>query len=645
MKFKSKFTAFFMAVQLLGFSQTDAKNQSKNAVQSPLKESNPLAQNQSQQDTTYLNEVILNDLKAPLGPNFRGATQVILGSSDLLPFRTRGVAAALNQLAGIEVNGSRGPQGSILSIYARGGRSKQALVVIDGIRVADPASASLSYDLRLLDISQIESIKVIKGANSSLYGTNAGVVVIDISTKKAVEKPIGFVLNTHIGTHQTAENQNNSLNYTSVFTGLSGGIASWNYALRYSQLNASGVSSFNTPGQKEDPFSQSGLHLSLGKNFFEKLSAKLIVETQKISADYDDAFMGIDAENTFQTTRNHLASLWTWRQIKGVLKASVSLASYDSKDISAYGSSVFARNINAELLYRYFVNEQWNIITGVQYINDQIEDNPDQNTPANEYTIMDPFASIGFKQGRFDMQFGGRFNHHSQYGGQWVYHVNPSLFLDQSEQFRAHLSFSSAYITPTLGMFFGAYGANVDLLPETNQNTEFGLSFNAKNGPQMGLTYFDRKEQQAIYFNGPAFLYENQMNDTWAKGLEFQLASSLGAQFNVQANYSWTQVSETAIRIPKHKANFNLQFSPSEFAQWSFSLAYTGKRLDTDFTTYEQKTLKAFSLIDLQYGFPLGLMNSKGFVSVNNLANVSFEETVGFQTLGRNIRLGIEIGL
>ncbi len=79
-----------MVVQLLSFSQTEAKNQSKKAVQSPLKESNPLPQNQSQQDTTYLNEVILNDLKAPLGPNFRGATQVILGSSDLLPFRTRG---------------------------------------------------------------------------------------------------------------------------------------------------------------------------------------------------------------------------------------------------------------------------------------------------------------------------------------------------------------------------------------------------------------------------------------------------------------------------------------------------------------------------------------------------------------------------
>ncbi len=90
-------------------------------------------------------------------------------------------------MAGIEVNGSRGPQGGILSIYARGGRSKQALVIIDGIRVADPTSASLSYDLRLLDISQIESIKVIKGANSSLYGTNAGVVVIDISTKRLLK--------------------------------------------------------------------------------------------------------------------------------------------------------------------------------------------------------------------------------------------------------------------------------------------------------------------------------------------------------------------------------------------------------------------------------------------------------------------------
>ena len=634
-----------MAVQLLGFSQTVAKNQSKKEIQSQVKGTKDLFRNQSQKDTTYLNEVILSDLKAPLGSNFRGATQVILNSRDLLPFRTRGVATALNQLAGIEVNGSRGPQGSILSIYARGGRSKQTLVIIDGIRVADPASASLSYDLRLLDISQIDIIKVIKGANSSLYGTNAGVVVIDISTKKSVEKPVGFVLNTHIGTHQTAENQNNSLNYTSVFTGLSGEVASWNYALRYSQLNATGVSSFNTPGQIEDPFSQSGLHLSLGKNFSDQLSTKLIVETQKISADYDDAFMGRDAKNTFQTTRDHLASQWTWRQSRGVLKASVSLASYDSKDISAYGSSVLANNINAELIYRYFVNEQWNIITGVQYINDQIEDNPDQNTPATDYSIIDPFASIGYIIGRFNMQFGGRFNHHSQYGGEWVYHVNPSLFLDQSERFMAHFSLSSAFITPTLGMFFGAYGANVDLLPETNQNTEFGLSFDAKKGTQLGLTYFDRKEQLAIYFNGPAFLYENQMNDTWAKGLEFQLVTSLGEQFKVQANYSWTQVSETAIRIPKHKANFNLQFSPSEFTQWSLSMAYTGKRVDTDFSTFEQKTLKAFSLIDFQYGFPLGLLNSRGFISVNNLANVSFEETIGFQTLGRNIRLGIELGL
>jgi len=74
-------------------------------------------------------------------------------------------------------------------------------------------------------------------------------------------------------------------------------------------------------------------------------------------------------------------------------------------------------------------------------------------------------------------------------------------------------------------------------------------------------------------------------------------------------------------------------------------MAYTGKRVDTDFSTYEQKTLKAFSLIDFQYGFPLGLLNSRGFISVNNLANVSFEETIGFQTLGRNIRLGIELGL
>ena len=603
-------------------------------------------------DTTILNEVVLTDLKAPLSSSFRGATEVRVSAKDLWPFRTTGLAAALNQLAGIEINGARGPQGSVLSIYARGGRSKQALVIIDGIRVADPSSASLSYDLRLIDLSQIASLKVIKGANSSLYGTNAGVVVIDIKTKQAIDRPIGFILNGQLGTHQTAAHQNNALHYKRVYTGLSGRSDSWTYALRYSFLDTKGVSSFNTPDLEEDPFNQSNLRFNLSKVFSEKWSGGFVFEKQEISAAYDDAFMGLDANNTFGTIRNHFATQWSRKGEKSVLQSSISYASYDSEDVSAYGSKVRANNINGELVYRYFINSNWNLISGVQLIKDAIAENQDQGTEASDYTIVDPFASLGYEKGAFEVQLGGRYNQHSQYGSQWVYHFNPRLFLDDSRKWNTHFSIASAYITPTLGMFFGAYGANTELRPETNQNKELGLSYDTKKGTQWGVTYFDRKEQQAIFFNGPAFLYENQSSDTWAKGLEFQWVSNFNDQWRLQANYSWTEVSQTAIRIPKHKANTAIQYTPNEDSQWNLSFSFTGSRKDTNFSTYETVVLDAFSLVDLQYTFPLRVsspfgkrLNSRGFVSFNNLLNASFQETVGYQTLGRNIRLGIEIGL
>jgi vitamin B12 transporter len=55
----------------------------------------------------------------------------------------------------------------ILTVH-RGGRNHQVLILIDGVPVTD-AWISLSYDLWLLPVEQIESIEIMKGASSTLY--------------------------------------------------------------------------------------------------------------------------------------------------------------------------------------------------------------------------------------------------------------------------------------------------------------------------------------------------------------------------------------------------------------------------------------------------------------------------------------------
>ena len=60
------------------------------------------------------------------------------------------------------------------------------LITIDGVPVYDPSGIGSNFDIRNLSIDQIERIEILKGSQSTLYGSDAIAGVINIITKKAV---------------------------------------------------------------------------------------------------------------------------------------------------------------------------------------------------------------------------------------------------------------------------------------------------------------------------------------------------------------------------------------------------------------------------------------------------------------------------
>jgi vitamin B12 transporter len=96
------------------------------------------------------------------------------------------LAAILSTVAGLEINGNQSA-GKNLGYYIRGGRNRQTLILIDGIPVTDASGINLEYDL--IPAEQVESIEIMKGAASTLYGSGAAAGVINI-TKKAGKKAI-----------------------------------------------------------------------------------------------------------------------------------------------------------------------------------------------------------------------------------------------------------------------------------------------------------------------------------------------------------------------------------------------------------------------------------------------------------------------
>ena len=90
------------------------------------------------------------------------------------------VAELLQQVPGLNVS-RQGGDGGLTQIRLRGAEANQVLVLIDGIEVNDPASSS-EFNFTHLRAANIERIEVMRGPQSSLWGSDALAGVINIVT-------------------------------------------------------------------------------------------------------------------------------------------------------------------------------------------------------------------------------------------------------------------------------------------------------------------------------------------------------------------------------------------------------------------------------------------------------------------------------
>ena len=158
-----------------------------------------------------IDEVVVSDSRFEMKRENSGKTVIKISRQEIKNNQGRSVSSLINSKSGIQINGSRSNSGQNLGVYVRGGRNRQVLVLIDGIQVTDPSQLSGDYDFRLLNLNQIESIEITKGAASTLYGSGAASAVISITTKSANAKEISAVISSSTGTNQTEADQNYDL--------------------------------------------------------------------------------------------------------------------------------------------------------------------------------------------------------------------------------------------------------------------------------------------------------------------------------------------------------------------------------------------------------------------------------------------------
>ncbi len=588
-----------------------------------------------------LDEVVVSDSKFELKRENSGKTVVKITAEEMQRNQGRTVAEIINAKSGIEIAGSRGRNGDVLGVYARGGRGRQVLIIIDGVRVSDPSTFSAEYDLRLLSPATIESIEIIKGAASTLYGTNAVTAVINITTKKSSKKKIAGNFETSVGTNQTADDQNYNLGSIQNSANVNGTLGKFTYGVDFSNRYRSGLSAAVTPENEEDIFSHYNTNVKLGYQFSESFGVQIYGNQTKFKNEYDAAMA--EAPNLGKNKQQRVGLSSELGYGKGSIHLNAAFTEYESLANDTFGESTTeGSNWVLDVYNKYVFGEQWHTVLGVNYIKDVAVFTEDV-----DFTIVDPYANVVFVSGfGLNLNAGARLNNHSEYGNHFVYNVNPSYVFDINNGYVKLMgSYATSYITPNLTQLFGAFGGNPDLEPEENTTIEGGIEFKLSNQFRISTVYFDRNETNVIGYDSN-FMSINVADEIDANGVEVEATWLPWSRFSVNANYTFTErKGDNAIRIPKHKANVSLWYQFCESTSASLSYAYTGERLDTDFATYSDIALEPFSLLNFSIRHELIKNKLNMFVNADNLLNKDYRELLGFTTRGRNFRVGLNLNL
>jgi len=535
----------------------------------------------------------------------------------------KSVEAVLNEVAGIEINGANSATGQNLNYYIRGGRNQQVLIMIDGVAVNNPSSIANDFDLRLLPINDIESIEIIKGAASAVYGSGAATAVINITLKKPSQRFKGH-FQTSVSTNQTQRDEKYRFTNFSQTISISQKINKLDYLLAFNNLSSSGIDKFTANFD-------SGSFVD-GNN--RSLTAQIRV--------------GVNARYNYKNGNFIFNSGYGNTRINNVE------TSFPNKN---NGENLFIDAYN-----RLKINKNLHFLLGVNVVNESMETytlpfggtNLVRKISSNnaKFTLVDPYTNLVLISNfGLNVNVGARLNIHSEYNSHFVYTINPSFNFKGNINLKLISSASTAYITPSLFQLFSPNYGNKDLKPEEDLTFEGGFKASVKK-LDFNAVYFYRKQSNFIDFEllNPAtysYGYKNTVDEFIARGLETTINYKISKNISVASNYTYTKVDKSKnLRIPMNKVNGFINFKCSKKLNFHIDYSYTSSRTDNlfDMTTFtsSQVTLKAYQLVNLQSQYQLVKNTLTAFGSVTNILNEKYSEIIGFSTKGTNVKLGLK---
>ena len=496
------------------------------------------------------------------------------------------VVEVLNDVPGVNIN-QNGSFGGSTSIYLRGTSNAHTVVMIDGVRVADPISSDGKVNLADLPTDNIERIDVVRGNQSVLYGSDAIGGVINIITKKGKGKPT-----------VTAGFEGGSFQTFKENLAFRGGTDKVDFSASVSRLDSQGVSKADVePNPEMDYYNNTNISAKLNGRITDKTRVGFSFYNDRSNTDLDNTG-GVDDYRkqyadltTISVNAEQDFTKW-WTSI-------LKLGNTDSKrEYFKNGPGIYTGTTQVfESRYKgniktaswqnnFFLGDKDTLTVGLDYTHETGSNQQYGQSFLND--VMARTKSV-FVQNKWtpvenaNITVGVRSDHHQQFGQETTYKV-AGAYLFEKVGTKVRASYGTGFHAPSLYQLYEPTYGNTNLSPEKSKGFDAGID-QSLFGDKVNLsaTYFRNDLDNLIIFDMMTWRYAN-VQQARTEGVETSATWRPLTWLSLNANYTYLDAKNDTIQKqltyrPHHTASGSVNIRPIDKLNWNVSMQYEGEKV------------------------------------------------------------------
>lgn len=589
-----------------------------------------------------------------------GASVSVLTRAAIENAQRPAVSELLTHTPGVSYN-RNGPIGSPTGISIRGAESHHTVAVIDGVKLNDPSSTQGGFNFGNLLVGDIARIEVLRGAQSTLWGSQAIGGVVNIVTAEPTTEFEGNLV-AEAGSYGTT-----------YFRGAVGGANDrMTWRLAANRFESDGYSALSN-GTEDDGYTHEGFSGRVNIKLADDVSLDL---RSVYSSGQNDADGWDSDSREFGKTKDLVAyaglnfGLFDGRMQNriGYAQTSTDRTTYNpDNQLQTLTFEATGDNRRIEYQGSFAFTDNFHTTFGLE------SERSEMKSRAPSDWDVDP----AFQRGKADLDSayaqlqwtaiegltltaGLRYDDHAQYGDHLLGQL-AAAWTPNAGQTVVRASWGQGFRAPGLYELYSEYG-NLTLQPEEFDAWEVSVQQRLSDRASVTVTYFNRKADNEIRYNGCSFgttdplctingatrwgYYANALR-TEAQGVEVSTALKLSDALSVTANYTWTDAQMASgeysgnhlARRPEHMANLIADYAWSSGIKSGIGVRYAGETFNNDANT---ALMDEYTLVDLRLSYPLD-SHAELYGRVENLFDETYETAKDYGTSGRAFYAGVRV--